>query len=136
MAERTELERDLLGKAAHYFPGNSTGNTNYPEELNFLIREGKAGRVWDVSGNEYVDWLMGSGPMIMGHAHPTVTEAVLEAVGRGSTFFTNNDQAVMLAEELCKLSRAPTRSGSPPAGRTPVSRPCAPPAPTPARKRF
>ena len=102
MAERTELERDLLGKAAHYFPGNSTGNTNYPEELNFLIREGKAGRVWDVSGNEYVDWLMGSGPMIMGHAHPAVTEAVLEAVGRGSTFFANNDQAVMLAEELCK----------------------------------
>ena len=102
MSERTELERDLLAKAAQYFPGNSTGNTNYPEELNFLIREGKAGRVWDVSGNEYVDWLMGSGPMIMGHAHPAVTEAVLDAVGRGSTFFANNDQAVMLAEELCK----------------------------------
>ena len=102
MSERTELERELLAKAAQYFPGNSTGNTNYPEEQNFLIREGRAGRVWDVSGNEYVDWLMGSGPMILGHAHPAVTEAVLEAVGRGSTFFANNDQAVMLAEELCK----------------------------------
>ena len=102
MAERTELERELLAKAAQYFPGNSTGNTNYPEELNFLIREGKASRVWDVSGNEYVDWLMGSGPMILGHAHPAVTEAVREAVGRGSTFFANNDQAVMLAEELVR----------------------------------
>ena len=102
MTERTELERELLAKAAQFFPGNSTGNTNYPEELNFLIREGKAGRVWDVSGNEYVDWLMGSGPMILGHAHPAVTEAVLQAVGRGSTFFANNDQAVMLAEELVR----------------------------------
>ena len=102
MTERTELERELLAKAAQYFPGNTTGNTKYPEELNFLIREGKAGRVWDVSGNEYVDWLMGSGPMILGHAHPAVTEAVREAVGRGSTFFANNDQAVMLAEELVR----------------------------------
>lgn len=102
MTERTEMERELLAKAAQYLPGKSTGNTNYPEELNFLVREGKAGRVWDVSGNEYVDWLMGSGPMILGHAHPAVTEAVLEAVGRGSTFFANNDQAVMLAEELVR----------------------------------
>ena len=102
MTQRTELERELLAKAAQYFPGNSTGNTKYPDELNFLIREGKAGRVWDVSGNEYVDWLMGSGPMILGHAHPAVTEAVLAAVGRGSTFFANNDQAVMLAEELVR----------------------------------
>ena len=102
MTERTELERQLLAKAAQYLPGKSNGNTNYPEELNFIVREGKAGRVWDVSGNEYVDWLMGSGPMILGHAHPAVTEAVMEAVARGSTFFANNDQAVMLAEELCK----------------------------------
>ena len=101
MTERTELERQLLAKAARYFPGKSNGNTNYPEDLNFLVHQGKAGRCWDVSGNEYVDWLMGSGPMILGHAHPAVTEAVLEAVGRGSTFFANNDQAVMLAEELC-----------------------------------
>lgn len=102
MSERTEMERELLAKAAQYMPGKSNGNTNYPEDLNFLVREGRAGRVWDVSGNEYVDWLMGSGPMILGHAHPAVTEAVLEAVGRGSTFFANNDQAVLLAEELCK----------------------------------
>ena len=100
MAERNALEHELLAKAAQFLPGQSNGNTAYPDELNFLVREGRAGRVWDVSGNEYIDWLMGSGPMIMGHAHPAVTEAVLRAVGRGSTFFANNDQAVLLAEEL------------------------------------
>ena len=102
MTERTPLERELLAKAAQYFPGSSTGNTNYPDELKFLVREGRGGRVWDVSGNEYIDWLMGSGPMILGHAHPAVTEAALSAVGRGSTFFTTNDQAVLLAEELVR----------------------------------
>ena len=100
MTQRNQREEELLAKAAQYLPGSSTGNTNYPDELKFLVREGKGGRVWDVSGNEYIDWLMGSGPMILGHAHPAVTEAVLQAVGRGSTFFTTNEQAVMLAEEL------------------------------------
>ena len=102
MTQRTPLERDLLEKATHYFPGSGTGNTTYPDDLKFLVKEGKGGRIWDVSGNEYVDWLMGSGPMILGHAHPAVTEAVLSAVGRGSTFFTTNDQAVLLAEELVR----------------------------------
>ena len=100
MIQRNQREQELLAKAAQYLPGSSTGNTNYPDELKFLVREGKGGRVWDVSGNEYIDWLMGSGPMILGHAHPAVTEAVSQAVGRGSTFFTTNEQAVMLAEEL------------------------------------
>lgn len=102
MTQRNQIEQELLAKASHYLPGSSTGNTNYPDELKFLVREGKGGRVWDVSGNEYVDWLMGSGPMILGHAHPAVNEAVLEAVGRGSTFFTTNEQAVLLAEELVR----------------------------------
>ncbi len=102
MTQRTPLERDLLEKATQYFPGSGTGNTSYPDDLKFLVKEGKGGRIWDVSGNEYVDWLMGSGPMILGHAHPAVTEAVLSAVARGSTFFTTNDQAVLLAEELVK----------------------------------
>ena len=102
MTQRNEIEQELLAKASQYLPGSSTGNTNYPDELKFLVREGKGGRVWDVTGNEYVDWLMGSGPMILGHAHPAVNEAVLEAVGRGSTFFTTNEQAVLLAEELVR----------------------------------
>ena len=100
MTQRSQLEQQLLAKAAQYLPGSSTGNTNYPDDLNFLVREGSGGRVRDVSGNEYIDWLMGSGPMILGHAHPAVTEAALAAVSRGATFFTTNEQAVMLAEEL------------------------------------
>ena len=70
--------------------------------LLFLTKEGRGSRVWDVSGNEYVDWLMGSGPMVLGHAHPAVVEAVVKATERGSTFFATNEAAVLLAEELVK----------------------------------
>ena len=100
MADRSSREKELLEKAARYLPGGGSGNTNFPDSLNFLAREGQGSHIWDVSGNEYVDWLMGSGPMVLGHAHPAVVEAVIEAVGQGSTFFTTNEKAVLLAEEL------------------------------------
>ncbi|MFQ6030957.1 MAG: aminotransferase class III-fold pyridoxal phosphate-dependent enzyme, partial [Dehalococcoidia bacterium] len=102
MTQRTQREQELLEKAAQYLPGGNTGNTNFPDALKFLVREGKGAHLWDVSGNQYIDWLMGSGPMVLGHAHPAVTEAVTEAVGQGSTFFTTNEKAVLLAEELVK----------------------------------
>jgi len=100
LADRSSRERELLEKAARYLPGGGSGNTNFPDSVNFLAREGRGSHIWDVSGNEYVDWLMGSGPMVLGHAHPAVVEAVTEAVGQGSTFFTTNEKAVLLAEEL------------------------------------
>jgi glutamate-1-semialdehyde 2,1-aminomutase len=100
MPKRTPLERELLEKAAQYLPGGNTGNLSVRDDLSFLVKEGRGSHIWDVSGNEYVDWLMGSGPMILGHAHPAVVEAVMKAVEQGSTFFTTNERAVLLAEEL------------------------------------
>ena len=102
MIKRTPLERELLEKAARLLPGGNTGNMTVREDLSFLVREGRGSHIWDVSGNEYVDWLMGSGPMVLGHAHPSVVEAVVKAVGQGSTFFATNEKAVLLAEELVK----------------------------------
>ena len=80
MPERSPLERELLEKAAKYLPGGNTGNLTVRDDLNFLAKEGRGSHIWDVSGNEYVDWLMGSGPMVLGHAHPVVVEAVIKAV--------------------------------------------------------
>lgn len=60
MAERTSMEKELLEKASRYLPGGNTGNTNFPDSLRFLAKEGRGSHIWDVSGNEYIDWLMGS----------------------------------------------------------------------------
>ncbi|MEC8855772.1 MAG: aminotransferase class III-fold pyridoxal phosphate-dependent enzyme [Chloroflexota bacterium] len=100
MARRSDAEKRLLEKARRYLPGGNGGNLALPTELDFLASRGQGARIFDVSGNEYVDWLMGSGPMILGHAHPFVTEAVIKAVEGGSTFFATNDKAVELAEEM------------------------------------
>ena len=100
MARSSDAEQRLLEKARRYLPGGNSGNLALPAELAFLASHGKGAHIFDVSGNEYVDWLMGSGPMILGHAHPAVTEAVIKAVENGSTFFATNDKAVELAEVM------------------------------------
>ena len=98
MAERTmsAAESELIQRAHRVLPGGSLGNIG----RDIVITEGREGRVRDASGNEYVDFLLGSGPMLIGHAHPEVTEVVRQQIEKGTTFFANNEQAIMLAEEL------------------------------------
>jgi glutamate-1-semialdehyde 2,1-aminomutase len=89
-------EQRLVETARRVLPGGLFGNLL----TEIIIREGRAGRVWDVSGNEYVDFLIGSGPMLVGHAHPEVNAVVAEQLARGSTFFTNNEHGILLAAEI------------------------------------
>ena len=98
MAERSisTAEAELIQRAHRVMPGGTLGNIG----RDIVITEGKAGRVRDASGNEYVDYLLGSGPMLIGHAHPEVNEVVRQQIEKGTTFFANNDQAIMLGEEL------------------------------------
>jgi glutamate-1-semialdehyde 2,1-aminomutase len=65
-----------------------------------VIREGRGGRVWDENGKEYVDFLLGSGPMLVGHAHPDVTAAAQARIAQGTTFFANNRYGIELAEAI------------------------------------
>jgi len=102
MAKRTATEKRLLEKAARYLPGASLGNVFQKPEEAFFIARGKGSHVWDVSGNEYIDWLLGSGPALVGHAHPEVNKAVMEALQEGTTFFHTNERSALLAEEICK----------------------------------
>jgi glutamate-1-semialdehyde 2,1-aminomutase len=86
-----------LGRVARrVLPAGGFGNM----EGDAIIREGRGGRVWDVDGREYVDFLIGSGPMLVGHAHPEVTQAAQAQVARGTTFFANNEPGILLAEAI------------------------------------
>jgi glutamate-1-semialdehyde 2,1-aminomutase len=91
-----EAERTLLAMAKAVLPAGSFGNVSH----DIIIAHGRAGRVWDVSGNEYVDYLLGSGPMIVGHAHPEVVEVVQQVAAKGTTFFANNEYGIRLAAEI------------------------------------
>ncbi|MBI2501665.1 MAG: aminotransferase class III-fold pyridoxal phosphate-dependent enzyme [Candidatus Latescibacteria bacterium] len=63
----------------------------------------KGCRIWDVDGNEYVDWVSGVGPIILGYADEAVDEAVREQIGRGSIYTLVHEKSVELAEELVRL---------------------------------
>src|SRR5579864_1879077 len=93
---RSDAQHELIETAKRVLPGASFGNM----AGDVVIREGRGGRVWDESGKEYVDFLLGSGPMLVGHAHPEVTAAVQEQVVHGTTFFANNRQGIALAEAI------------------------------------
>jgi glutamate-1-semialdehyde 2,1-aminomutase len=90
------IETDVFETAKRVLPGGTFGN--FPGEV--IIREGKGGRVWDENGKEYVDYLLGSGPMLVGHAHPEVTEAARAQIEKGTTFFANNRLGIELAEAI------------------------------------
>lgn len=65
----------------------------------FMV-SGKGPYLTDADGREYVDLVCSWGPMILGHAHPEVTEAVQQAVARGTSFGTPVEDEVALAEEI------------------------------------
>ena len=66
----------------------------------------------DVDGNEYVDYLLGLGPHILGHAPEPVVKAVAESLADGQLFAGQHPRELELAELICRMSRAPIGSAS------------------------
>ncbi len=97
---RDSRHQALVDKAQRYFPGGSNGNGPLSPENGFVIAAGKGARVYDPEGRAWLDYLLGSGPMIIGHAHPEVVEAVQAQLDKGTTFFFLNDKAIELAEAI------------------------------------
>ncbi len=89
---------DWIARARAVLPAGGFGNF----DPGIVIREGQGARVWDEDGREYVDYLIGSGPMLLGHSHPEVMEAVMAQLPKGQTFFANNAAGIELAEEIVR----------------------------------
>ena len=67
-----------------------------------FIARGEGARVWDVDGNEYIDYVGSWGPLVLGHAHPAVVAAVCDAAARGLSYGAPTAAEVELAELLCR----------------------------------
>src|SRR5439155_20339083 len=59
---------DLLRRAALALPGGLLGNHRSGAGLEFVVKEGRGAYLWDMNGRRYLDYLLGSGPMLLGHA--------------------------------------------------------------------
>ncbi|HSJ51879.1 MAG TPA: aspartate aminotransferase family protein, partial [Actinomycetota bacterium] len=71
------------------------------------VTRGEGSRIWDLDGNEYVDFHNGYGVMVMGHAHPKVVEAVQRRVALGTHFAQPTEDALVCADNLAERFRLP-----------------------------
>ncbi len=93
---KINTQSEWIARANEVLPAGGFGNF----DPGIIIARGEGSRVWDEDGNEYIDYLIGSGPMLLGHGHPEVMEAVLEQLPKGMTFFANNAKGIELAEAI------------------------------------
>jgi len=95
----------LWERARRVIPGGTQTLSKAPSQFvdgvspKFLAR-GKGSHVWDVDGNEYIDWPMALGPILLGYDFRPVTEAVIAQIREGTTFTLMHPREVELAERL------------------------------------
>ncbi len=68
-----------------------------------VISKGKGAYIWDADGNKFIDYRLGWGPIILGHADDRVNQEVIKYLGNGTTFAATTELEVLVAEKLVKM---------------------------------
>ena len=100
----------LQTRALEAFPaGIANGEFGLPEDALIVLERGQGARLWDARGREYLDFSLGWGSCLVGHACPEVVDAVVRQAPQGSNFAYLNTQVLTLAEEIRRVSPAAER---------------------------
>jgi glutamate-1-semialdehyde 2,1-aminomutase len=99
---RSSEETALLERARTRLPGGVLGTARYADEAAFVVKRGQGSKIYDVTGREYIDYVLASGPLVLGHAHPAVVAAVRRQIEGGTTYYMVNEPIIELAEEICR----------------------------------
>ena len=106
MAFTTEKSRQVyertLGVLIEASSSSSRGPANFGKYPIFMQR-GRGSRIYDVDGNEYIDWMMAFGALPLGHAHPEIVEAITEAATTGAHFATATPVELEVAGMIQKI---------------------------------
>jgi len=97
---------NLFAEALNYIPGGVNSPVRAFRAVGgkpFFVDRASGCRVWDVDGNEYIDYVGTWGPAILGHAHPKIIAAVKAAADRGTSFGIPNPAEVTMAKKICAL---------------------------------
>jgi glutamate-1-semialdehyde 2,1-aminomutase len=95
----------LFAEAQKYIPGGVNSPVRSFKAVGGtppFIARGKGSRVWDVDGNEYIDYLGSWGPLVLGHAHPAIVEVLKKTAEGGTSFGAPVEQEVELAKMICE----------------------------------
>ena len=113
---RRMRSRELWQEATEYIPRGVPSSFQDTPPQPVFIDHGKGSHVWDVDGNEYVDFHNGFGVMVVGHAHPAIVAAVESQMHRGSHFAQPVADNIVVARELARRFQQPqwrfTNSGT------------------------
>jgi glutamate-1-semialdehyde 2,1-aminomutase len=96
----------LFTEALKYIPGGVNSPVRAFRAVGgqpFFVNKAKGAHIWDVDGNEYIDYVGTWGPAILGHAHPEVVKAVQAAAEHGTSFGIPNPFEVTIAKLICSL---------------------------------
>lgn len=96
----------LFAEALNHIPGGVNSPVRAFRAVGgqpFFVNKAKGARVWDVDGNEFIDYVCTWGPAILGHAHPKIIEAVKRAADNGTSFGIPNPYEVTMAKLICSL---------------------------------
>jgi glutamate-1-semialdehyde 2,1-aminomutase len=105
MTTQLSRTRSLFRKAKQYIPYGVNSNFRYwGDERTPIVTRGRGAYIWDADDNRYIDYRLGFGPVILGHAYPAVTEAVCEAIQHGTTFAFTTPWEIELAERLTRMT--------------------------------
>jgi glutamate-1-semialdehyde 2,1-aminomutase len=102
---RDTKSAELYARALQYLPGGVNSPVRAMRSIGrdpIFVDRGHGAELIDVDGNTYVDWVMSWGPLIHGHAHPAIVEAVTRAAHDGTTFGAPTAGEVTLAEEVSR----------------------------------
>ena len=95
----------LYGKALKMIPGGVNSPVRAFKAIGIppsFVERAKGSKIWDVDGNEYIDYVGSWGPMILGHAHPKVIEALKRVIPKGTSFGAPTRLEVELATKVMK----------------------------------
>jgi glutamate-1-semialdehyde 2,1-aminomutase len=114
--ERTQRSRALFERGRRTLAGGVPSSYHLRDPWPIYLDRGEGPRVWDVDGNEMLDFHNGFGSMVQGHAHPAVAAAVRDRLAKGTHFAAPTEDGIVVAEELARRFRLPrwryTNSGS------------------------
>src|ERR671915_2188415 len=98
--ERTRRSGELFARATAVMPGGVPSQFQKNDPWPVYVERGEGARVWDVDGNEYVDFHNGFGVMCVGHANPAIVAAVEARARRGTHFAAPTEGSIVVAREL------------------------------------
>lgn len=100
---RSARHEQRIAESRDFVPGGSTNSLLPPEGLEFLIERGDGPHVFDIDGRRYLDFMLGAGPLIFGHAHPRIVSTITTQAALGTHYFGLSDRTVDLARRIVDL---------------------------------